>query len=121
MLDHGQFEHRQEVAGGFLQSRGDAAGVFEPADAAFDDVAAAVGVAIKAWGAARLAAVGLGFLGDHRADPMPLQPLSDAWDVVRLVAGDPFVDGSAADPSVGRCAPRQSSLQTPTIHGPAPV
>lgn len=41
-LDRGELEHRQEVHGCLLVTRRDAAGVVQPADAAFHDVAALI-------------------------------------------------------------------------------
>ena len=47
LLDHCQLEHGEEVDGGFFKACCDAAGVFKPADAAFDDVSLFVGNAIE--------------------------------------------------------------------------
>ena len=42
LLDECEFDHCQEVAGGFFKASGDSAAVFEPADAALNGVAAMV-------------------------------------------------------------------------------
>ena len=43
-LDHGQFEHGQEVHSGFFKASGDTSGVLEPAHAPLDDIATHLGV-----------------------------------------------------------------------------
>ncbi len=58
MLDLCQFEHRREVDRSFLEMCSDPADLFQPADAAFDDVAMTAGTVLEVrrsggWSAVR--------------------------------------------------------------------
>ena len=67
-----------------LEAAEDAPALFEPSDAALDDVAESVGLAIEGF-------VGGGFgssARNHRLDLVAIQPLADPFHVVALVAGE---------------------------------
>ena len=46
-LDHGELQHGQEVDRGLFVASGDPTGVLEPANAAFNHIASAVGLSLE--------------------------------------------------------------------------
>jgi hypothetical protein len=83
---HGQVQHAEEVDGQFFKTGCDAAQLFEPADALFDDVALAVSFFVEDH--ARIV-VGLlvCLVRDYRLDVPLTQPAADGLAAVAFVAG----------------------------------
>src|SRR2546426_876770 len=72
-----------------LETRADAAELFEPADALLDDRPTPIGLFVERHGRvpARQFVV---LVRDHRLDFLPLDPIAQARDAVPLVAGELF-------------------------------
>ncbi len=98
-MDHCQLHHREVVQRELFESGGHSATFLEPAHHSLDNVALAVGIAVKG----RLPGLGLlgGQVGDHRFDSQDLEHRSDPVSRVGLVAGDLDGQPQRSRPGVG--------------------
>lgn len=76
--DHGQFNRAQIVDGQFFKARGHCAGLLEPTDAAFNDIATKVLSSIEDWWPSSTVPDLVQSLGNDSAHVMSSQPLTDA-------------------------------------------
>ncbi len=84
-LDHGELQHGQEVDRGLFVASGDPTGVLEPANAAFNHIASAVGLSLE-FGRPPTSGIVDSARGDHRLDVVLPKPSPDCGIVVGLVS-----------------------------------
>lgn len=100
-LDHCQFQHSHKVNSSFLESGSNSPCLFQPTDAAFDNVSAAIGFGIESGWSARFSTVRFSLLGDHRSDVVVLKPTPNSRNVVAFVASQSKRPGSWATNRLG--------------------
>lgn len=84
-MNHCELEHGQVMTGQLLEAGGDPATLFEPPDAAFDDIAAAVGDPVEVEGPLpRLVSA----RRDDRGNAACMEPGTEPGDAIAFVARD---------------------------------